>query len=168
MTDGHSLSPVHADGLTQNALIVLTDGVYIELIEFLEKPLKDSTRKETLNEWKERRSKHWWWGRKEGWIDWCLKGGVKDGRTLSINKASKLAVEKEETKEGGKPDLIRYNDSVEGGRKALSGKSIKWNVTFPQGSAKVRGMYPFWCEDVTPRWWRGERTEEDVGGNSAR
>jgi len=147
---------VHADGLTQNALIVLTDGVYIELIEFLEKPLKNNSVKETLQEWKERRSKHWWWGKKEGWIDWCLKGGVNDNRTSSINAASKMVIDQDsETQQSPlRPELVRYREAMTGGRKALSGKDIKWNVTFPKGSKEVRGRYPFWCEDITPRWWR--------------
>lgn len=157
---------VHGDDLTQNALIVLTDGVYIELIEFLDKPSKskggkDGTQNETIAQWKERRSKHWWWGKKQGWVDWCLKGGVQDDRISSINAASSLAMERSKENEktnGYRPDLVKYKEATEGGRRALSGKDIKWNVTFPEGKDKsVRGKFPFWCEDITPRWWRGER-----------
>lgn len=164
---------VHADGLTQNALIVLTDGVYIELIEFLEKPLKEHGKgEETLQEWKQRKSKHWWWDRKVGWIDWCLRGGKQDARVETINKVS-LHIEEERAKsikkeksenaeknmapqqESQSSDLIRYCDSQQGGRRALSGKEIKWNVTFPKLSKDIqRGTFPFWCEDITPRWWR--------------
>lgn len=169
---------VHADGLTQNALIVLTDGVYVELIEFLDKPLSGS--KETLNEFRQRRSKHWWWGKQAGWIDWCLAGGCKDGRTRAINRASDMLKEQRaqevgtDDKNGSRPqanekkdvtltrqdieealDLVHYDEPKEGGRKALSGKEIKWHVTFPS-PAETRGTYPFWCEDETPRWWRGE------------
>jgi hypothetical protein len=133
--------------------------VYIELIEFLEKPAKDS--KETLHEFRERRSKHWWWGTKTGWVDWCLKGGVKDTRASSINQASKLAKEKR-TKEDTSQhiELVTYNLAVSGGRKALSGKDLKWKVTFPKGPQTVRGRYPFWCEDETSREWRGEKRFE--------
>jgi hypothetical protein len=147
---------VHADELTQNCLIVLA-GVYIELIEFLEKPLKNSTRRESLQEWKCRREKHWWWGKKEGWIDWCLSGGIKDGRIENINSASKLVAQGEAEKQPhnhSRPNLVQYSDSVEGGRKALDGKELKWKVTFPKGSRKIRGTYPFFCEDITPRDWR--------------
>lgn len=164
---------VHADGLTQNALIILTDGVYIELIEFLEKPLKGYTNEnETLNEWKQRRSKHWWWDRKVGWIDWCLRGGKQDARVETINKVSnqieadrEKASKKEKTENSEKQmipqeeekssPLVRYNNSQQGGRRALSGKEIRWNVTFPALFKDIqRGTFPFWCEDITPRWWR--------------
>lgn len=153
---------MHADGLTQNALIVLCDGVYIELIEFLDKPLKiQGNTNETLQEWKERKSKHWWYGRKSGWVDWCLRGGVKDKRASCINKASKLGIERDkELQEPKNPDLVMYKEAMTGGRRTPSGKDVKWNVTFPQGPQAVRGRYPFWCEDVTPREWRGENKME--------
>lgn len=174
---------VHADGLTQNALIILTDGVYIELIEFLDKPLKEHQRNEALQQWKDRRSRHWWWGRKTGWIDWCLRGGVDDSCVDVINRASSevknrkrveatqmersnVLSDEEKTKEKPNPstqknvyvpdDLVQYKAHQAGGRRALSGKDIKWNVTFPfEFKGTRRGTFPFWCEDVTPRWWRG-------------
>lgn len=183
---------IHADGLTQNALIILTDGVYIELIEFLDKPLKEHAGHgdgETLHEWKQRRAQHWWWGRRVGWIDWCLRGGVQDGRVKAINEASReiqrqraAMLNQQADKEGPEgdtnaiatvkaagghdgqsrapfsQDLVQYNAFQEGGRRALSGKEIRWNVTFPVLSPNMqRGAFPFWCEDKTPRWWRGER-----------
>jgi hypothetical protein len=101
---------VHSDGLTQNALIVLCDGVYIELIEFLDKPSKDS--KEKVHEFRERRSKHWWWGTKTGWVDWCLAGGVKDKRVASINQAHKLASQRhKDDTTSPKPDLVESDIS---------------------------------------------------------
>ncbi|TIA99217.1 hypothetical protein E3P94_00504 [Wallemia ichthyophaga] len=55
----------HADGRTENMLLVLRDGVYIELIAFV-----DSSKKHS----------HFWADKLPGWIDWaCL--GVKRGET---------------------------------------------------------------------------------------
>ncbi|UZJ54817.1 hypothetical protein CBS101457_004137 [Exobasidium rhododendri] len=151
---------IHADGLTQNALLILNDGVYVEFIEFLEKPPKRESNsalpEETVQQWKARREQHWWWGKKEGWIDWCLKGGIADRRIASINRARGLVIEKERAAQTNSQlnTMVQYQDSLPGGRKALNGKEIKWNVTFPVGPRQVRGTYPFWCEDVTPRDWR--------------
>ncbi|TIC22607.1 hypothetical protein E3Q12_02574 [Wallemia mellicola] len=55
----------HADGITENALIVLSDGVYIELIAYIHGVTK---------------SDHFWGDKKPGWIDYaCL--GVKEQET---------------------------------------------------------------------------------------
>lgn len=55
----------HADGFTENALIVLSDGVYIELIAYIQGVRKDN---------------HFWGDKKPGWIDYaCL--GVKEQET---------------------------------------------------------------------------------------
>lgn len=183
----------------------------------MDKPLPAASSAESLQQWRERRSKHWWWGRQPGWVDWCLRGGVHDGCVEAINKASeqvkqsRTAEDSEKQQQAGttsertpadaeKPaagqqrgrdgetslrslapswgrateknavrelsdeeaeslsphDLIRYQAGREGGRRALSGKEIKWKVTFPVGLRGIpRGAFPFWCEDVTPRWWRG-------------
>ena len=186
---------VHADGLTHNALIVLTDGVYIEIISFLDGPAKGRSKNETetKDEWHKRRQAHWWWGKQVGWTDWCLEGGVKDGRVASINERAKSAEavadgvvdstpqregestaykqqlwataaaygaptdhhrQEMEARQRAQPSLVRYDEPREGGRMALSGRKIRWKVTFPAGRREERGMVPFWCEDVTPRFWR--------------
>ncbi|TIA88844.1 hypothetical protein E3P99_02379 [Wallemia hederae] len=56
---------VHADGRTENELVIFADGTYIELIAFISD---------------EHRRGHWWGTKQPGWIDWaCL--GVKENET---------------------------------------------------------------------------------------
>lgn len=114
----------HADGLTENALIVLPDGVYIELISFVSANGENDGDDSAL---RQRQSKHWWYGRRNGWIDWCLLGIPERDITDGV-----------------------YVDPQQGGRKTTSGDVIEWKVTFPLAKYP-RGTIPFWCTDLTPR-----------------
>lgn len=110
----------HADGLTENALIVLPDGIYIELIAFVQDDKSEV-------DFAQRQSQHWWYGRRNGWIDWCLLGVP------------------------GQSGTGLYKDPVQGGRKLVnSDEEIRWRVTFPTDGTP-RGKIPFWCADITPR-----------------
>lgn len=122
----------HADGVTENKLILFQDGVYLELISFV--PGKE----------KERDS-HKWGHRAEGHIiDWA--NTLHDEKDLSVIKDRIQAV-----KSG-----IVYSDLIEGGRIRPDGTELKWAISHPiiKGgpiSHFKGGEAPFWCLDRTPR-----------------
>ncbi|ORY89715.1 glyoxalase-like domain-domain-containing protein [Leucosporidium creatinivorum] len=134
----------HADGLTENVLISLKDGVYLELIAF------------TAGTGPDKRSAHWWGKKKDGWIDWSLAPApsTAKARVDGINDASGGAV---------------YDQPVAGGRLNKQGQHVEWEVAFPivGGDAGERGRRPFWCEDISERGWRvPERLSDQPNGAS--
>ncbi|KAG8820807.1 hypothetical protein FRC19_008585 [Serendipita sp. 401] len=129
----------HADGLTENALIVLEDGVYIELIQFVQ-PLEQY--QEGSPEW-EARKDHWWASMKEnGWIDYSL-GDLTGPEDAPIGTTIN-----ERAKETGVN--LEYDKGLEGGRIKPDGDILRWLVTFP-AKQHLRGSVPFFCKDLTPR-----------------
>lgn len=127
----------HADGLTENALVIFEDGVYLELISFIHPPehyLPGSFERAD-------REGHWWSKMREGWIDWALLDLQPVGNPI------------EEAVEGGV-----YAQGQEGGRVKPDGDELKWRVTFPNVEEEHgherghgRGALPFFCKDITPR-----------------
>ncbi|KAK4054702.1 hypothetical protein OIO90_003514 [Microbotryomycetes sp. JL221] len=136
---GFSLQPggKHADGLTENVLITLDDGVYIEVIAFC----ADTSAQD--------RSNHWWGRKREGWIDWCLAPTPLSAqeRVNAINIVARESV---------------YQNAAEGGRLNKQRQMIKWRVAFPVvgGDKGERSVRPFWCEDITDRTWRVPRSQQ--------
>ncbi|KAF8894828.1 glyoxalase-like domain-containing protein [Infundibulicybe gibba] len=119
----------HADGLTENALVVFADGVYLELISFTHHvsyyPPGSPQR--------EQREAHQWASKQNGWVDYAFLGS--GSKTDSISKI--------------------INDRAKGGgRTRPDGKTLEWIISAPEG--ENRGMLPFFCGDVTPRNWRVE------------
>jgi hypothetical protein len=98
----------HADGLTENALIVLTDGVYIELITF------------STSTTSAQRTRHWWGTKGDGLIDWSIAESA--GRNL--------------IEEIGENEA--YGLPVQGGRRTPDGKELKWDVVFPNKGERGR------------------------------
>ncbi|KAF8602759.1 hypothetical protein BDV93DRAFT_415493, partial [Ceratobasidium sp. AG-I] len=137
----------HADGLTSNALVALSDGVYIELIAF-DKPASEYPPDSP-------RSKHWWANKEPGWIDWaCL--GLEDHVDQTIAEREKQA-----------GSGVEYQEGKLGGRKRASdGQELKWRVTFP-GLKHGRGMVPFFCQDITPRELRVPSADVNTHTNTA-
>lgn len=169
LTTAFTISPGgrHADGVTENKLILLQDGVYLELIAFV--PGQDVGR-----------ASHRWGARREGHIiDWAntlLVGGGKDEDALEGVRARVKAAE----------TGIVYETPLPGGRvRAPDGVELKWVTCSPrivqsssssspeeeeeegegedEKSSFVGGEAPFWCLDRTPRGLRvpyqGEGTE---------
>ncbi|KAF2764728.1 hypothetical protein EJ03DRAFT_331627 [Teratosphaeria nubilosa] len=133
VTNNFTLSPGgrHADGKTENCLIMFRDGTYLELIAF-------------INDDPEKRKGHWW-DKPFGIVDFALTGGDFNHGHLSEGLSqAKSKIEYEEPKEGGR--------MMEKPRREL-----RWKVTFPKGVK--RGTAPFWCNDVTPRDWRAAATD---------
>lgn len=134
ITSNFTLSPGgrHADGKTENKLIVFQDGTYIELIAFIN---DDAVNKDG----------HWWGDKRCGVIDWALT-------SPDVADASRAAARLDELKSkqpDGNSAGLAYTQPRQGGRRKPNGQEIAWFVTFPEGAA--RGMAPFWCHDVTAR-----------------
>lgn len=123
----------HADGTTENKLILLQDGVYFELIAFV--PGKEEERKS--HRWGARRSGHV--------VDWANTLHDEDGLD-AIRDRVKAA------RTG-----IQYTSPTPGGRIKPDGTELKWIISSPRldNTAGIHGFVggeaPFWCLDRTPR-----------------
>jgi Glyoxalase-like domain len=120
----------HVDGLTYNALVVLGDGVYVELIAFTHEIsyYPPGTLART------RREQHRWADKLPGWIDMALLGLDQFvGEVINKRAGSTL-----------------YSPPADGGRTRPDGVELEWRVTFPERELGA-GVLPFFCEDITPR-----------------
>lgn len=138
ITSTFTLSPggQHADGKTENRLILLADGSYIELIAFID---DDPAR----------RAGHWW-DKPYGIVDWAL--------TNTEDEAPDVEGVNERLERVG--SKVRYQEPIRGGRTRPDGVQMEWRVTFPQGVG--RGFVPFWCHDVTERERRVPSSREEA------
>jgi len=114
----------HVDGITSNALVILPDGVYLELI-FFNKPNPPPA--------------HRWGTRSLGWID-AANLGTDPNLEDVINERYGYGLYLP-GQEGG-----RMTPPPES-------KELKWKVTF-SNPEKRAGELPFFCGDQTPREWR--------------
>jgi hypothetical protein len=144
----------HADGLTENTLVLFADGSYIEFIAFM--PGIDP----------EDRARHRWGKQKEGTIiDWALTlPETTHGKPLDQEKVFKdiqSAIE-------GTGTGITYGDLVPGGRHRPDGKELKWAVASAYESdgsertATQPGLLPFWCLDDSKRELRVPYLQDGV------
>ncbi|KAF5500336.1 hypothetical protein CGCS363_v006392 [Colletotrichum siamense] len=119
----------HADGRTENKLVIFADGTYLELISFVEGISP------------EERLKHKWGAKKDGTIiDWAYSLVDESGFSAIQERVSAAQ------------SLASYDDPVPGGRIRPDGEELKWAVALPGPEGKVeRGELPFWCFDRTPR-----------------
>ncbi|KAJ9136860.1 hypothetical protein NKR23_g9466 [Pleurostoma richardsiae] len=134
----------HADGVTENKLILLEDGVYLELIAFIEGKEKE-------------RQTHKWGHRLEGHIiDWAytlLTPAASDGNTVgSPEDKYRVIQDRIRAAKTG----IEYDDPVGGGRITPGGTELRWATASPHVEEKSLGDFlggeaPFWCLDRTPR-----------------
>lgn len=138
ITDQFTVSPGgrHADGKTENKLVLFKDGSYLEFIAFID---DDPARREGH-----------WWDKPFGVVDYALTTPNEDFAELR-NIKDRLS----KTDTG-----ISYQDPKEGGRHRPDGVELKWRVTFPIGVA--RGNVPFWCHDITERNRRVPITESNT------
>jgi hypothetical protein len=125
----------HADGVTENKLILFQDGVYFELIAFV--PGRE-----------EERNSHRWGTRRSGHIiDWAN----------TLRSEDELDVIRDRIKSASTG--IQYSNPVPGGRIKLDGTELKWVISSPDLDSSraaaidgfVGGEAPFWCIDRTPR-----------------
>ncbi|KAF2172432.1 hypothetical protein M409DRAFT_63121 [Zasmidium cellare ATCC 36951] len=136
LTKHFTISPGgrHADGKTENKLILLSDGSYLELIAFTSEDAR----------------KGHWWDKPYGVVDFALTTPDEKFPELSSIK-DRLA----KTDTG-----ISYQDPKAGGRLRPDGVELQWRVTFPINCN--RGEAPFWCHDVTPRERRVPYTDDNT------
>lgn len=134
----------HADGVTENKLILLQDGVYFELIAFV--PGKEEERKS-----------HRWGARRPGHIvDWAN----------TLHSEDDLQVIRDRIKAANTG--IQYSSPTPGGRIKPDGTELKWVISSPYLDKApgiddfVGGDVPFWCLDRTPR---ENRVPFHVGNN---
>jgi hypothetical protein len=114
----------HADGITENLLIPLSTGEYLELVAFQD-GVSDQDR-----------HKHWWGMKTEGTIiDWCLADTPRSELIGDVYA---------EPKKGGRINKLENGEANE----------LKWEVTFPNTNPYGQGEIPFWCRDITKREWR--------------
>ncbi|KAI1139414.1 glyoxalase-like domain-containing protein [Hypoxylon sp. FL0543] len=143
----------HADGLTENTLVLLADGSYLEFIAFV--PGVDP----------QKRAAHQWGAKKEGTVvDWAvtLPSSPEDadenlaGETKELRQENAFREVQEKVREA-KTGIV-YGDLRRGGRTRPDGEVLRWAVAFPKnahdGGAVEPGTVPFWCLDVTPRHLR--------------
>lgn len=149
----------HADGLTENTLVLLPDGSYIEFIAFL--PGVDQ----------KVRAKHKWGKRKEGIVvDWALTlpSSTSDGLEGQTKAFKKIQEAVDDTKTG-----LSYGDLVAGGRHRPDGKHLKWAVAAAYRThcghveAMEVGLLPFWCLDDTNRNLRVPYLQDGVARHPA-
>ncbi|EWC47106.1 hypothetical protein DRE_03475 [Drechslerella stenobrocha 248] len=147
LADNFTITPggKHADGKTENKLIVFPDGTYIELIAFIDdKP--------------ENRAGHWWGNKPFGIIDWALTSRhLPNTQRASLNL--KLAgVQLSVRPPPGHDGALSYAPPKTGGRTNADGTELKWAVTFPIASSETGetrpAHLPFFCHDITPRQLR--------------
>ncbi|WPG98632.1 Hypothetical protein R9X50_00142500 [Acrodontium crateriforme] len=128
LTDNFTLSPggAHADGRTENRLVLFADGTYLEVIAF-------------VNDDPTKRKGHWW-DKPFGFVDYAFTT-AKDFEYDALCQRLE-----------GSGSGVSYDRPHRGGRTRPDGVEMKWDVTFPAGVE--RGVVPFWCHDVTPRHLR--------------
>ncbi|KAG2107964.1 glyoxalase-like domain-containing protein [Suillus discolor] len=133
----------HAGGLTQNALVVLQDGAYLELVSFTHPA---SHYPPGSPERQERDAIPWVW-KEPGWIGYTFLGSSSTSESIS-----KLINARAENDKSG----IRYDPEFDSGRECSDGQVLKWQISAPSQDSDGRGVgvAPFFCGDVTPREWR--------------
>ena len=147
----------HADGATENKLVVFPDGAYIELIAFV--PGRDPAQ----------RARHRWGRLAEGRIiDFALTllepsdsdSGAEDDPPAPEEDFSRV---QDRVRAAGTG--ITYGDPQAGGRVRPDGVELRWAVAsarVEKGEEEDRGrteplgagQLPFWCLDRTPRGLR--------------
>jgi len=134
LTQNFTITPGgrHADGKTENRLICLRDGSYIELIAFIN------------NDPKLRAGHHW-----------DKPYGIVDYAFTTADGAQKNFADLQERLEANEDSAVRYEEPRKGSRKRDDGVEIQWEVTLPRTTnGYQRGELPFFCHDITSRSMR--------------
>ncbi|KAF3913912.1 hypothetical protein ABW21_db0205292 [Orbilia brochopaga] len=134
----------HADGKTENKLIIFEDGSYIELISF-------------IDDLPENRSGHWWGARSPSIVDWAFTTN-QDYSTHQLRISSQLiGIQSKILNPSRDNGWFSYAVPKTGGRTRPDGTKLEWAVTFPTctvnyGAEEIRPInLPFFCHDITPR-----------------
>ncbi|KAF2456159.1 glyoxalase-like domain-containing protein [Lineolata rhizophorae] len=149
----------HADGLTENALIGLADGSYLELIAF-------TTADASV------RAAHWWGTKAAGGIiDFALTGPGAGGAGGEEDEGDEEAVGPRRQYEAMRARVaagpVAFEDLRPGARVRPDGRGVRWLVGFPRARGLPRGAVPFVCYDRTPRAARVPEARADAYGCGA-
>ncbi|VUC23979.1 unnamed protein product [Clonostachys rosea] len=147
LTDAFTVSQggKHADGVTENILVHLPDGSYLEFIAFV--PGNDPAK----------RAGHRWGHKQEGTVaDWALTLNPAKSGDQGEDIHGATAFRKIQQAVLASQAEIQYPDPVRGGRLRPDGAELKWAVSGPkrqdgQTAPIEPGQTPFWCLDSTPR-----------------
>lgn len=126
---------VHPDSGTQNALVPLGDGTYLELLAFQDKGLAERSR----------------------WRDGVRRLGVHEGFGTFVLGSDNLANDIKPPRENG----LQITDPLPGSRLRPDGQMVVWRSAFFDGSAT--GLMPFLIQDETPRSLRSEPPTQGLG-----
>ncbi|KLO15306.1 hypothetical protein SCHPADRAFT_902453 [Schizopora paradoxa] len=145
---------VHADGLTENALVILADGAYVELISFTHlvsyyPPGSPARLAREAHPWSEASGP----GARPGWIDFAFLGLGSSNHPPSDDEHLDLSdvINERSKKEGSE---VSYLKTIPGGRVRPDGRELRWKITAPDAGVHGRGFLPFFCGDVTERLLR--------------
>ncbi|KAF8548459.1 hypothetical protein OG21DRAFT_1516266 [Imleria badia] len=128
----------HAGGFTANALVILGDGAYLELISFTH----PASHYPPGSPDRQQRDSIPWAHKHPGWIDFAFLGSS----TTSISRIINARAAQDHSG-------IRYAPETPGGRTRTDGRVLKWVISGTEDD-RLRGTAPFFCGDVTPREWR--------------
>ncbi|KAH0492235.1 hypothetical protein TgHK011_007197 [Trichoderma gracile] len=148
---------VHEGGLTENKLIVLEDGVYLELIAFVDGVSP------------QHRAMHPWGTQPEGhiihWAHTILSHEEDQDSNISEQRFRAVQARIEDAKVG-----IKYLDPEPGFRTMADGSKRVWANAIPnfdgyKGPVRIN-QQPFWTFDRTPRSLRAPVTPENTSHSS--
>ncbi|KAI9570734.1 glyoxalase-like domain-containing protein [Boletus coccyginus] len=128
----------HTGGLSANALVILGDDAYLELISFTHPPSHYPPGSPD----RQRRDANPWAQKEPGWIDFSFLGTS----TTSIARIINARAERDQSG-------IHYAPESDGGRTRTDGQVLQWVISAAEND-QLRGTVPFFCGDVTPRNWR--------------
>ncbi|TFK61487.1 hypothetical protein BDN72DRAFT_778127 [Pluteus cervinus] len=141
----------HAGGLTANALVLLADGAYLELISFIHPiefyPPNSDERRE--------RESHNWAKRAPGWIDWAFLGNTTYSTPISRISNDRASID---------GSGVHYKRESNGGRTRPDGEVLRWVISQPRTTES--GVLPFFCGDITPRPLRVPATDTNTSHKS--
>lgn len=133
----------HSNGITENKLILFRDGVYIELIAFVQGTSP------------EKRASTRWGNRSEGEVvDFALtllQPEQTGDNPFDPEDVFRTTIQTRVRKSRAE---LEYSDPVAGGRVTPDGTELRWAVSVPAWVTPpqpVEGELPFWCLDRTSR-----------------
>ncbi|KAI0343777.1 hypothetical protein BDW22DRAFT_1207813 [Trametopsis cervina] len=135
----------HADGQTANALIILADGTYLELIHFLLPSPSPSSSAPA----------HQWANKPPGFSAFAFLGAPSSSPSIdAVINARSAAL--------GIAHELHYREPVRGGRTRPDGVELRWEIVVPERWSQRRDAMgrPFFCGDLTRRELRVPPEEE--------
>lgn len=123
---------------SHNALVPLSDGVYLELLAFKIPTLASQSI----------------------WRDGVRMLGVREGYGAHVLASNDLPRDVQELRAHG----INVADATPGSRVRPDGQTVKWRTAFIDGTAT--GIMPFLIQDETPRTLRIETPREGLGARA--